>query len=97
MLKKYNKHNKNYTELKEGEKFCKLCGGEGMVKPKRDYTFKKTDLLVCNKCLGTGQLDWIEKVVGKKPFFPIIDLKIEKTKLVARPHRSLKGRWTYET
>jgi len=93
MLKRYNKYNKNYTEIKEGEKFCKSCRGAGMVKSKRDYTFKKTDLLVCSKCLGTGKLDWVEKVVGKKPFMPIIDLKIERTQLVAQGRR-LTENWT---
>jgi len=68
MLKKYNKFKKCYTELKEGEEFCKTCHGEGMVKPKRTYTedIKKGGLLVCNNCLGHGKLDWVENVIGVK-------------------------------
>lgn len=69
-LKRYNKLRKKFTELKEGEKFCETCHGEGMVRSKREYNgiTKKGALLVCKDCLGYGKLDWVEKVVGKAPY-----------------------------
>ncbi len=66
MLKKYNKLRKVFTELKDGEQFCKVCHGEGMVKARKGVEFKNRELLVCHACYGTGKLDWVEKVVGKK-------------------------------
>ena len=42
--------------LKEGESYCTNCDGTGRV--------VSGDR--CQKCLGTGKLDWVEKVVGKK-------------------------------
>jgi len=35
-----------------GEVICPQCNGNGFF---------------CNKCLGTGKLDWVEQIVGKKP------------------------------
>ncbi len=94
-MRRYNKLKKNFTEIKEGEKFCSKCHGEGMVKPKRTYIgdLKKGALLVCEKCLGDGKLDWIECAVGKKFDPPGIDIKIEKKNIVIRS-RSLKEPWT---
>jgi DnaJ-class molecular chaperone len=95
MLKevRYNKLKKTHLTLNEGEEFCNTCRGEGMVKFKRDYTFKKSGLLVCKDCLGTGKIDWIEKVTGKKSHLPLVNLKIEKTKIVPR-ERKLNGDYT---
>ncbi len=35
-----------------GEVICPVCEGKGFF---------------CDKCLGTGKLDWVEQIVGKKP------------------------------
>lgn len=94
-MKKYNKFKKRYTELKEGEEFCKTCHGEGMVKSKRAYAgaLKKGALLVCKDCLGDGKLDWVECAVGKKLTNPCIE--IEKKSIVIKTN-SLNGVWTIE-
>ena len=52
--------------LEEGEVICSKCEGVGFVdKIKSDNTslYKGS----CPKCHGTGKLDWIENVLGKKP------------------------------
>jgi DnaJ-class molecular chaperone len=82
---RYNKLTKTHLTLNKGEEFCKTCRGEGMVVLRRDYTSLKTSSsLVCKDCLGTGKIDWIEKVIGKKSHLPLVNLKIEKTKLIPR-------------
>ena len=47
-------------DLKPGEIRCDQCDGKGFIVNK--YFGKP----VCNKCNGTGKLDWVEAVVGKK-------------------------------
>ena len=54
--------------LKEGEIICSKCEGVGYtdkIKSNNAIIFKNK----CSKCLGTGKLDWIENVVGKKPMY----------------------------
>lgn len=58
--------------LKKGSSYCKECDGTGRV----ELTFEQAygissggsnlKNIVCTKCNGTGQFDWIEQVVGKK-------------------------------
>ena len=83
---RYNKLTKTHLTLNEGEEFCKTCRGEGMVVLRRDYSasLKTSSTLVCKDCLGTGKIDWIEKATGKKSHLPLVNLRIEKTKLVPR-------------
>jgi len=48
-----------------GEVKCKRCRGEGLVR----VNVRQDDLrCMCPKCFGTGKLDWIEVVVGKRGF-----------------------------
>jgi len=54
-------------KLELGEVICDQCNGETFVRyteqrGKGFYPMKKT----CDKCNGTGKLDWIENVVGKE-------------------------------
>jgi DnaJ-class molecular chaperone len=67
MNKRYNSHYKTYIYLNEGEEFCRKCDGKGRIFDKRRYfsNVKIVKSLICSTCLGTGKLDWIEKVVGK--------------------------------
>ena len=54
--------------LKKGEVICSKCKGIGLVfkiKSNKGIIFKNE----CPKCQGTGKLDWIENVVGKKPMY----------------------------
>ena len=44
-------------ELNEGEEYCNECLGTGFL-----------NHLTCLKCKGSGKLDWVEKVTGKKEF-----------------------------
>lgn len=58
MKKKFN--------LKEGEMVCRICGGVGKVRKIRPP--RKTPFYVmCSHCQGTGRVDWVENIVGKKP------------------------------
>lgn len=43
----------------EGNYVCHVCLGTGKIR----YTLYKRR---CPKCLGSGKLDWIEKIVGKR-------------------------------
>lgn len=52
--------------LQEGKQYCDQCDGEGLVKEKPFYPGGEKLLNLCRKCKGSGQLDWVEMVVGKK-------------------------------
>ena len=52
-------------ELKEGEVLCPDCKGSGN-QAKWDTIPDYRVTLECETCNGTGKLDWIEAVVGKK-------------------------------
>lgn len=75
MNKRYNCHLKKIIELSEGENFCLKCDGKGVV-PKEGKIFGRKGIinLVCNKCLGDGKLDWVEKVVGKRRKYDLSNL-----------------------
>ncbi len=52
-----------YKDLKSDDNVCYYCGGHGF--------FRSSDLVCgfdqnCPKCVGSGKLDWIETIVGKK-------------------------------
>jgi len=47
-------------KLESGEVICDKCNGEIFVD-------NDNGIDICSKCLGSGKLDWIEKIVGKKP------------------------------
>ncbi len=53
-------------QLKEGEMICRQCKGHGEIIKKIDDIDRI--LKTCNKCFGTGKLDWIENIVGKDPY-----------------------------
>lgn len=66
--RRYNKNKKCYVELEEGEQFCPKCDGSGRV-PKRNGKYASIRFaaeLNCDKCLGDGKIDWIERATGKK-------------------------------
>lgn len=50
-------------ELELGEEVCSECGGRGTI---GGQWFNRR---LCPVCFGDGKLDWIEKIVGKKPKF----------------------------
>ena len=45
-----------------GEELCDECRGTGKSNDINNPWFT-----ICSKCNGTGKLDWIEKIMGKKP------------------------------
>ena len=53
-------------ELKKEEVVCPECHGTGN-RAKWDQIPDYKCYLKCDKCDGTGKMDWIEAVVGKKP------------------------------
>jgi len=55
------------VELKLGEVICDECDGNKSNLVDNFYYFK------CNKCHGTGKLDWIENIVGKRTSNPIMN------------------------
>lgn len=54
----------NEVVLNEGEELCHRCDGYG--EEKFNPNFIPQFPFTCTVCHGTGKLDWIEKVVGKK-------------------------------
>lgn len=64
---RYNKYIGSVIEIGEGEEFCEKCRGEGTVIPKRGTgMFNKGNALCCDKCGGSGKVDWIQKATGKE-------------------------------
>lgn len=60
--------------LKEGEIVCNDCNGCGEInifEDDEDIHYEN-----CSKCKGTGKLDWIEVVVGKRKAMFKIDYDI---------------------
>ena len=51
------------NELKEYEEICPRCGGTG-IEIKEIYHVKQD--FGCIKCDGTGKIDWLEKMFGKR-------------------------------
>ena len=69
MNERYNSNLKKIIKLQEGEKFCPKCDGKGRVPrcEKAMARFSETYIfLECDKCLGEGKIDWIERIVGKQ-------------------------------
>lgn len=66
-------------ELKEGNVYCDECGGEGILPKDPEWENGLGPIKLCKKCLGSGQLDWIERVVGKTPKDDlVIDLDVNQ-------------------
>ena len=55
--------------LEENEYICDKCGGTGRVNNFNPYHpyYSHRRKVFCPMCQGTGKLDWIENIVGKKP------------------------------
>ena len=56
--------------LEESEHICDKCGGTGRINtysPYNSYIRARRRKVFCPMCQGTGRLDWIENIVGKKP------------------------------
>ena len=48
------------------EVICDKCGGVGSVIVKYNYYKHNHTRAKCPKCKGTGKLDWIERIIGRK-------------------------------
>lgn len=56
-------------KLEKWEEKCDQCNGKGWILAKNDpnsYLWIEDEKIICPKCEGTGKLDFIEKIVGKK-------------------------------
>ena len=56
-------------KLGPGEYKCKLCKGKGKIPAEKNpecIIGIVGQLTTCPECQGTGKLDWIENVIGKK-------------------------------
>lgn len=67
-------------DLKKGEMICPQCHGEDLSKP----TGKWTTTSICGHCKGEGKVDWIENVVGKKPYMITPGVHIREVDLSIR-------------
>jgi DnaJ-class molecular chaperone len=65
-IKRYNINLKGYVEINEGEEICPKCDGKGRVKLPNGKGRLYSATLNCDKCLGAGKIDWVEKATGKK-------------------------------
>lgn len=69
-----NDFNKNFDNICNF--MCDKCNGYGILKIANTIEFELTNIRFkqqgpiteeyCNKCLGTGNLDWIEYAIGEK-------------------------------
>jgi len=66
-MKFYNGWYNKEIELYEGEEVCAECDGVGMELIFEDDPRYYIGRKMCNKCLGDGKFDWIEKIMGKPP------------------------------
>ena len=55
-----DKQNNEKLKIKEYEEKCTECSGRGWFWTEDDERYS------CNNCGGTGKLDWLEKIKGKK-------------------------------
>ena len=77
-------------KLKSGEVICPKCKGKKKIKA--DYSLNNPDTFIwvegqkvaCDKCLGTGKLDWIENMVGGKQKPQEINNKFYSEKIIER-------------
>ena len=61
----YNKVLKKYITIDNGEECCPKCKGKGCVRKYKKTTYYEFNpLLACDKCLGNGKIDWVEKITG---------------------------------
>lgn len=58
----------NKLTLGEGEVECDRCKGTRSTKHHNLRTISYNLVTMCPKCFGTGKLDWIEVVTGKRGF-----------------------------
>ncbi len=63
---------------------CKYCNGKGEVE--RTSKVSGLDLItnMCVNCQGSGTIDWIEKITGKKqdendPLYPLVEILAHHT------------------
>ena len=65
---------KERREMKQkGEEFCNICKGSRTLNiittsknPETNEVKKKKDWATCNKCNGTGKIDWVQKVIDPR-------------------------------
>jgi hypothetical protein len=57
--------------LNDSEILCDKCKGERFFSNEVKNSLGETiaiDSYFCYECFGTGKLDWIETIIGKRPF-----------------------------
>jgi len=55
----------------KGEIVCEKCDGKGTRRAKDGISLME----FCPKCGGTGKLDWVEVVTGKRKDPPMVDVR----------------------
>ena len=55
-------------KLQNGESKCDRCNGKKTISAKDagHFIFREGQKVICPRCQGTGKLDWVEKICGKR-------------------------------
>jgi DnaJ-class molecular chaperone len=62
--KYFNSFCNKYIIINDGEELCFKCKGKGTVKITNIFN-RQSIILKCDKCLGDGKIDWVDKATGK--------------------------------
>lgn len=74
--------------LEPGEVKCDMCNGEGRAGWTIPIQHIRSYPIICGKCRGTGKLDWIENIVGKRGCYIKPGIYVQEVDL-----SSLKMEW----
>ena len=79
-------------DLNPGEILCDGCEGVGKHSYKKSYGFTRYEIIECNICKGTGKLDWIETIVGKKEkYIDVLNNMFGLTMCDKKPENPIEG------
>jgi len=68
---------------------CNECNGKGITITPKDQSPPKFKWYYCSKCKGSGRLNWIENIFGKRPWL----IKEDKILRTENTQRYLRGEY----